>query len=68
MPAFMDRDFYSAREAAFLFHSGSGSETAAQIERIFTDNQIKLHIGPGKTVSGFVYTNLTRGIKLLNVE
>jgi len=68
MPAFMDRDFYSAREAAFLFHSGSGGETAAQIERIFTDNQIKLHIEPGKTVSGFVYTNLTRGIKLLNVE
>lgn len=68
MPAFMDRDFYSAREAAYLFHSGSIGTSAAQIERQLTERQIKVHVAPGQTVSGFVYTNLTRGIKLINVE
>lgn len=68
MPAFMDRDFYSARETAYLFHFGFGGESAAQIERTLTERQIKVHIAPGQTVNGFVYTNLTRGIKLLNVE
>lgn len=66
MPVFMDRDFYSAREAAYLFHSGDAS--AAQVERRLTERQVKLHVAPGQTVSGFVYTNLTRGIKLINVE
>lgn len=68
MPVFMDRDFYSAREAAYLFHSGAGNASAAQIERRLTERQIKVHVAPGQTASGFVYTNLTRGIKLLNVE
>lgn len=68
MPAFMDRDFYSSREAAYLFHSGTSSASAAQIERELTERQVKVHIAPGQTVSGFVYTNLTRGIKLMNVE
>lgn len=68
MPAFMDRDFYSSRETAFLFHAGAGGASAAQIEQMLTERQIPLHVAPGATVSGFVYTNLTRGIKLLNVE
>lgn len=68
MPVFLDRDFYSAREAAYLFHAGAGDETAAQIERRLTERQIKVHVAPGQTASGFVYTNLTRGIKLINVE
>lgn len=68
MPAFMDRDFYSAREAAYLFHSGSSNRSAAQLERTLIERQVKVHAAPGETVSGFVYTNLTRGIKLINVE
>lgn len=68
MPAFLDRDFYSAREAAYQFHSGSGNLNTTQLERDFTDRQVKLHVAPGNTVKGFVYTNLTRGIKLINVE
>lgn len=68
MPVFMDRDFYSAREAAYLFHAGAGGESAAQIERKLSERQVRVHVPPGETVSGFVYTNLTRGIKLVNVE
>ena len=68
MPVFMDRDFYSARETAYLFHSGTGSEAAARTERQLTERQVRVHVAPGQTVSGFVYTNLTRGIKLINVE
>ena len=68
MPVFMDRDFYSAREVAYLFHSGAGNSSGTHTERRLIERQIKLHIAPGQTVSGFVYTNLTRGIKLINVE
>ena len=47
MPAFMDRDFYSSREVAFLFHSGAGHGSAAQMERMLTERQIKVHVEPG---------------------
>lgn len=44
MPAFLDRDFYSAREAAYLFHSGSSSAAASQIERDLTERQVKVQL------------------------
>ncbi|ARU05650.1 hypothetical protein CCO03_14000 [Comamonas serinivorans] len=65
MPVFMDRDFYAAREAAYLFRDMG---VHRKVERTLIDRQMKVHVAPQTTVSGFVYTNLTRGIKLINVE
>lgn len=68
MPVFTDRDFYSARETAYLARSGLPGDRAQQLERLLTERQVKVHVPPGKSVSGFIYTNLTQGIKLVNVE
>jgi hypothetical protein len=66
MPVFLDRDYYSAREVAFLFHSSSADD--AGIERELTSQQMPLYIPPHGTVSGYVYTNRSLGMKLVNVE
>lgn len=68
MPAFLDRDFYSAREVAYLSSPSSNNGSHIDIQKKLIENEVSLHIKPGQVVSGFVYTNLTRGIKLLNVE
>ncbi len=67
LPVFLDKDFFSAREVAYLFHGGNDTQNGA-IERLLTTRQIKLQVLPGEKVSGYVYTNVTRGIKLVNVE
>ena len=67
LPVFLDKDFFSAREVAYLFR-GSDDRQNTAVERLVSDRQINLHIPPGGRVAGFVYTNITRGIKLVNVE
>ena len=67
MPVFLDKDFFSPREVGYLFHSSNDAQNSAT-ERLLAERQIKLHIAPGGTASGFVYTNVTRGIKLVNIE
>ena len=68
MRSFMDPDFYSPREVARLFRSAGTPEALAAFEHQLINGAIKLQIGPGKTVSGFVYTTASRGLKLINVE
>lgn len=67
LPVFLDKDFFSAREVAYLFHGGNDRQNGA-VERLLSKAQVDLHIAPGGKVAGFVYTNITRGIKLVNVE
>jgi len=66
MPVFLDRDYFSAREVAFLFRS-SDSDNAG-IEKVLTNRQMHLYVPPHSTVSGYVYTNRSLGLKLVNVE
>ena len=67
LPVFLDKDFFSAHEVAYLFHGGNDRQDGA-IERLLSDRQVELHVPAGEKVAGFVYTNVTRGIKLVNVE
>ncbi len=67
LPVFLDNDFFSAREVAYLFHGGNDRQSG-DVERMFINAQVDLHVPPGGKVAGFVYTNITRGIKLVNVE
>ncbi len=67
LPVFLDRDFFSPREVGYLFHGGVDAQDNAT-ERLLAARQIKLEVVAGASVSGFVYTNITRGIKLVNIE
>lgn len=64
LPVFMDRDLFSPREVAYLFAADAGHP----LTQALTQQQIGTRVRPGDTISGFVYTNTTRGIKLVNVE
>lgn len=64
MPVFMDRDLFSPREVAYLFAADAGSP----LTKALTQQQIGTRVRPGDSISGFVYTNTSRGIKLINVE
>ncbi|MEY4562992.1 MAG: hypothetical protein RLZZ618_2269 [Pseudomonadota bacterium] len=70
MPVYMDRDFFSPREAAYAFTGSSGHEHGGDnpLERSLSQQQVRLHVPAGGQVRGFVYTAASAGIKLINVE
>lgn len=68
MPAFLDRDFYTAREVAHLLGSSTGRLSKAEATQELVAREINNHVNPGETARGFVYTNTSRGIKLINIE
>ena len=67
-PIVMDRDYFSPMEAAWQAHGFLSSTTNAQIDAYFRKLALPTRIGPGETVSGFVFTNLDQGIKYVNLE
>lgn len=68
MPVFLDRDYFSPREVAYQFRSILPRGQNARIEQLLTSRQVKLYVAPKSEMRGYVYTNLTRGIKLVNIE
>ena len=68
MRSFMDPSYYAPREVARLFKSRASAQDMRTAETRLIDEAIKLHVAPGHTVSGFVYTTLDRGLKVMNVE
>lgn len=67
LPVLLDRDYFSPREVAYPFHSFD-NERNHRIAELLTDRQVAVNVPAGATVSGFLYTNATRGIKLMNIE
>ncbi len=68
MRSFMDASYYAPREVARLFKSQVPADALRAAQTRLIDDAIKLHVAPGHTVSGFVYTTKDRGLKLMNVE
>ena len=68
MRSFLDANYYAPREVARLFKSQVPADSLRAAEARLIDDAIKLHVAPGHTVSGFVYTTMDRGLKLMNVD
>lgn len=66
MPVFLDHDYFSSREVAFLFHSSKADDVA--IQKVLTSREMPLYVPAHATVSGYVYTNRSLGLKLVDVE
>jgi len=64
----LDPNFFPASEAAEAFVTTHKDETRAVLEQRFEALAFHNPIPPGKTVSGFVLTNLDQGIKLVHVD
>jgi hypothetical protein len=67
-PIVMDHDYFSPMEAAWQAHGSLSRGTNARIDEYFRTLPLPVRVGPGETVSGFVFTNLDSGVKYVNVE
>lgn len=67
-PLVIDGEYFSPLEAAWQAHGWFSSDLNAQIDAHLLALQLPKHVGPGATVSGFVFTHLDRGNKYVNIE
>jgi hypothetical protein len=66
LPVFTDRDYFSPHEVAWMFRRDEPSNAA--IRAMLSARAMPLAVRPGASVSGYVFTNLTLGFKVINVE
>ena len=64
----VDPHYFSPSEAAEAFISTHENETREVLEQRFEGLAFRNPIPPGKTVSGFVLTNLDQGVKMVHVD
>lgn len=64
LPAHLDRDYFSAHEVGRKF---GGGRLGSPVDSMLAARMIPLDVAPGAEASGYVYTNRTRGLKLVNV-
>jgi hypothetical protein len=64
----LDPNFFPASEAAEAMATGSGGRTSGELDRRFRELSFRNPVPPGGKVSGFVLTNLSEGVKLLQVD
>jgi hypothetical protein len=67
-PIVIDRDYFSPTEAAWQAHGWLTGATNARIDAYFLNVRLPLRVGPGETISGFVFTNLDQGAKYVSIE
>ena len=67
-PVGTDRYYFSPMEAAWKFRGPYSTEARYQMERHFDELQIERVVRAGETVSGYVLTNRTPGLKVFNVD
>jgi hypothetical protein len=64
----VDRDYFPPQEVAWRSHRTWAKKTNRRIDLYFGAQAIPFNIEPGETASGFVFTNLDRGRKLVPLE
>ena len=64
----VDPNFFPPSEASEAFATRDTAQAAAERERHFRDLGFRNPVLPGKTVSGFVLTNLHEGAKLVQID
>jgi len=66
MPVFLDRDYFSPHEVAWMFRTRADGNLA--LRSLLAERAMPLTVPAGRTTSGYVFTNLTLGFKLVNIE
>jgi len=64
----LDPNFFPPSEAAGAFANGARSEPVAGLEQRFEALAFRNPVAAGKSVSGFVLTNLEQGVKMVQVD
>ena len=64
----LDPDLFSAGEVAWKFYTGYSDDAKQKINALFRENEMKSYFEPGTTTTGFLYTNIKLGTKLVLVK
>jgi hypothetical protein len=64
----LDSDYFSPLEAAYAYHSGYSKGTKKDMDDYFLHMKFKNPIVPNAAVSGFVFTNLDEGMKVVDID
>jgi hypothetical protein len=67
-PLVIDQEYFSPMEVAWQVHGWLTGATNVRIDAHFRTLNLPARIGPGETVSGFVFTNLDEGVKYMSIE
>jgi hypothetical protein len=64
----VDGDYFSPFEVAQKTHLTWSKKANREKKRFFYDNTMPFSLPPGETVSGFVYANRDKGVRLVTVD
>ncbi len=68
LPTGLDSEYFSPLEVAFGFHKKFSSKANLAIDEHLEALNLPNRIEPSSKVSGFVYTNQDKGVKVVNVD
>jgi len=68
LPTGLDSEYFSPLEVSFGFHKKFSRKANLAIDEHIEARGFPLRIDSGSKVSGFVYTNLDKGVKVVNVD
>jgi hypothetical protein len=68
LPSYVDPEYFSALEVAFLNHGPFSGLSNRSMDELFENYRISRRVPAGATNTGFVFTNLSEGVKEINVE
>ena len=66
--ASIDREYFSPLEVAYMHKKHFSEQGWMDMERYLHANALPRQIGPRRTVSGFVFTHVSKGTKAFNVD
>jgi len=64
----MDPNYFPASEVAEAYSSINGGSTDRELEQRLQDRAFTNPVVPGATVSGFIFTNLDEGVKMIEID
>lgn len=64
----LDPDYFSPLETAYAYHPGYSKATKEDIDDYFQHMKFRNPIVPNAAVSGFIFTNLDRGMKVVDID
>jgi hypothetical protein len=68
VPRSTDPNYYSAYEAAYVYHRTFDRQFNQAMDEFFQRSSIRLNVPGHQTNSGFLFTNLSEGTKFVNIE
>ena len=68
LPRFTDPDYFTALEVAYRNHSAFSNHFNQNVDAAFQKYAIPWRVKPGGTNTGFLFVNVSEGVKFVNVE